>query len=100
MLIISVIIATFIHYRPRLSIRYVCKALGLTEDAAVNGLIDRMNGLIAYSRERGRMVRPMAETNRRKDAEAIIREFPDLAAADVAACLHYARDLADFDAAA
>jgi uncharacterized protein (DUF433 family) len=35
-----------------------------------------------------------------KDAEAIIREFPDVAAADVAACLHYARDLADFDAAA
>jgi uncharacterized protein (DUF433 family) len=30
-----------------------------------------------------------------KDAAAIIREFPDLAPADVAACLHYARDLAD-----
>jgi uncharacterized protein (DUF433 family) len=35
-----------------------------------------------------------------KDAAAIQREFPDLAAADVAACLDYARDLAGFEAAA
>ena len=33
-------------------------------------------------------------------AEDITREFPDVTAADVAACLHYARDLADYDAAA
>ena len=33
-------------------------------------------------------------------AEDIVREFPDVTAADVAACLHYARDLADYDAAA
>jgi uncharacterized protein (DUF433 family) len=32
--------------------------------------------------------------------EAIIREFPDLTPADVAACLDYARDLADFEAVA
>jgi uncharacterized protein (DUF433 family) len=35
-----------------------------------------------------------------RDAAAIIREFPDLTAADVAACLDYARDLADFEASA
>ena len=33
-------------------------------------------------------------------AEDIIREFPDLTADDVAACLDYARDLADFEVAA
>ena len=33
-------------------------------------------------------------------AEDIAREFPDVSTADVAACLHYARDLADYDAAA
>ena len=35
-----------------------------------------------------------------KDAAAIIREFPDLTADDVAACLDFARDLASFEAAA
>ena len=35
-----------------------------------------------------------------RDAAAIIREFPDLTAADIAACLDYARDLADFEASA
>jgi uncharacterized protein (DUF433 family) len=35
-----------------------------------------------------------------RDAAAIVSEFPDLTAADVAACLDYARDLADFDASA
>jgi uncharacterized protein (DUF433 family) len=35
-----------------------------------------------------------------RDAEAIIREFPDLTTNDVGACLHYARDLADFEALA
>jgi uncharacterized protein (DUF433 family) len=32
--------------------------------------------------------------------EGIVREFPDLTARDIAACLEYARDLATFDAAA
>ena len=32
------------------------------------------------------------------DARAVVDEFPDLTAADVAAALEYARDLADFDA--
>lgn len=32
------------------------------------------------------------------DSMAIQREFPDLAAADVAACLDYARALAEFEA--
>ncbi len=35
-----------------------------------------------------------------RGADEITREFPDVTAADVAACLHYARDLADYDAAA
>ena len=35
-----------------------------------------------------------------KDAAAIQREFPDLTAADIAACLDYARDLASFEAVA
>lgn len=35
-----------------------------------------------------------------KDAEEIAREFPDVTAEDVEACLHYARDLADYEAAA
>jgi len=35
-----------------------------------------------------------------KDATAIIHEFPDLTAKDIAACLDYARDLATLEAAA
>ena len=35
-----------------------------------------------------------------RDSAAILREFPDLKADDVAACLGYARDLADFEALA
>ena len=35
-----------------------------------------------------------------RETDAILREFPDLAAADVAACLDYARTLADFEAVA
>jgi uncharacterized protein (DUF433 family) len=34
-----------------------------------------------------------------RDTAAILREFPDLQPTDVAACLDYARDLADFEAA-
>ena len=34
-----------------------------------------------------------------RDAAAIQREFPDLTAPDVAACLDYARELAEFEAA-
>ena len=33
-----------------------------------------------------------------RETSAILKEFPDLAAADVVACLDYARDLADFEA--
>lgn len=35
-----------------------------------------------------------------RDTDTILREFPDLAAADVIACLEYARELADFEAVA
>lgn len=35
-----------------------------------------------------------------KDAAAILREFPDLTAADITACLNFARDLASFENAA
>jgi uncharacterized protein (DUF433 family) len=34
-----------------------------------------------------------------RDTPAILQEFPDLQPADVAACLDYARDLANFEAA-
>jgi uncharacterized protein (DUF433 family) len=34
------------------------------------------------------------------ETDAILKEFPDLAAADVIACLEYARELADFQAVA
>jgi uncharacterized protein (DUF433 family) len=34
-----------------------------------------------------------------RDGAAILHEFPDLTAADVAACLDYARELAEFEAA-
>jgi uncharacterized protein (DUF433 family) len=34
-----------------------------------------------------------------RDIAAIQREFPDLTAANVAACLDYARELAEFEAA-
>ena len=34
-----------------------------------------------------------------RDAAAIRREFPDLRATDVAACLEYARELAEFETA-
>ena len=33
-----------------------------------------------------------------KSAEEIIREFPDLTREQIAACLDYARDLAEFEA--
>jgi uncharacterized protein (DUF433 family) len=33
-----------------------------------------------------------------RNSEDILKEFPDLAPIDVAACLEYARDLADFEA--
>ncbi len=36
----------------------------------------------------------------RRESEDIIKEFPDLTAADIVACLDYARDLADFEALA
>jgi uncharacterized protein (DUF433 family) len=35
-----------------------------------------------------------------RGAEIILREFPDLTQADIAACLDYARDLAEFTAVA
>jgi uncharacterized protein (DUF433 family) len=35
-----------------------------------------------------------------KDATTIMKEFPDLAAQDIAACLDFARDLASFEAVA
>jgi len=35
-----------------------------------------------------------------KDTAAIVREFPDLTPGDIAACLEFARDLADFEAVA
>ena len=35
-----------------------------------------------------------------RDTAAILLEFPGLRAADVTACLDYARDLADFEASA
>jgi uncharacterized protein (DUF433 family) len=35
-----------------------------------------------------------------RSAEEIVNEFPDLSVEDVAACLRYARDLADFEAVA
>ena len=34
-----------------------------------------------------------------RETAGILKEFPDLAAADVVACLDYARELADFEAA-
>ena len=33
-----------------------------------------------------------------RETDAILKEFPDLTAADVVACLDYARDLAEFEA--
>lgn len=35
-----------------------------------------------------------------KTTDEIVREYPDLTPSDVAACLDYARDLADFEAVA
>ena len=35
-----------------------------------------------------------------KETDAVLKEFPDLTAADVVACLDYARDLAEFEAVA
>jgi uncharacterized protein (DUF433 family) len=35
-----------------------------------------------------------------KDTAAIVREFPDLTPEDTVACLEFARDFADFEAAA
>jgi uncharacterized protein (DUF433 family) len=35
-----------------------------------------------------------------RNTEVILKEFPDLTADNIAACLDYARDLADFEALA
>jgi hypothetical protein len=50
---------------------YRPQALGATEDQALEGFVRRMEGLIAYSRERGRKLRPLAEARRRAEAEPI-----------------------------
>jgi hypothetical protein len=50
-------------YRPR--------PFGATGDQALDGFVRRMEGLIAYSRERGRKLRPLAEAGRRAEAEPI-----------------------------
>jgi Carboxypeptidase regulatory-like domain len=50
-------------YRPR--------SFGATEAQALDAFVLRMERLIAYSRERGRKLRPLAETGRRAEAEPI-----------------------------
>lgn len=53
-------------YRPR--------SFGETIDHAVDGFVARMNGLIAFSRERGQRLRPLAEAGLRAEAEPIVLE--------------------------
>jgi Carboxypeptidase regulatory-like domain len=53
---------------------YHPQSLGATEDQALDGLLRRMAGLIAYSRERGRKLRPLAEASRRAAMEPIALE--------------------------
>lgn len=50
-------------YRPR--------SFGDTDQAALDGFLRRMDGLTAYSRERGRALRPLAEAGHRAEAEPI-----------------------------
>ena len=53
-------------YRPR--------SFGETIDQAVNEFVARMNGLIAFSRERGQRLRPLAEAGLRAEAEPVVLE--------------------------
>lgn len=53
-------------YQPRL--------LGKTEDEAVAGLLTRMDGLIAFSKERGERCRPLVLASNRTEVEPIVLE--------------------------
>jgi len=57
---------TIAGYKPRL--------LGRTEDEAVAGLIVRMDGLIAFSKERGERCRPLVAAGKRAEVEPIVLE--------------------------
>jgi hypothetical protein len=46
-------------------------SFGASEGQALEGFVLRMEGLVAYSRERGRKLRPLAEAGRRAEAEPI-----------------------------
>lgn len=53
-------------YRPR--------ALGVSDDDALAGYLNRMEGLIAYSKERGERLRPLVESGARADVEPLVLE--------------------------
>lgn len=53
---------------------YAPQLLGETDDAAVAGFLRRMDGLIAFSRERGLKLKPIIEAGDRKTAEPLVLE--------------------------
>lgn len=54
--------------------RYRPQLLGDTEEKALAGFLRRMDGLIAYSKERGDRCRPLVLANKRAEVEPIVLE--------------------------
>jgi hypothetical protein len=67
---------------------YKPQLLGKTEDEAVAGLLKRMDGLIAFSKERGERCRPLVLASNRTEVEPIVLESALETARVVADVLH------------
>jgi len=53
---------------------YQPRELGRTDESALDGLTQRMEGLVAFSRERGEKLSPLAAVNNRTDSEPLTLE--------------------------
>lgn len=74
---------------------YVPKLLGKNDDEAVAGFVKRMEGLIAFSKERGLKLRPLVEAGDRKACEPMVLECALETSRVVADLLHSLGTLAE-----
>ena len=74
---------------------YTPRLLGEDDDAAVAGFLRRMDGLIAYSKERGLKLKPIIEAGDRKTAEPLVLECALETSRVVADLLHTLGKLGD-----
>ena len=74
---------------------YTPRLLGEDDDAAVAGFLRRMDGLIAYSKERGLKLKPIIEAGDRKAAEPLVLECALETSRVVADLLHTLGKLGD-----